>query len=85
MITTLELLEGIKARFNLPTDYKTAQYLGVTHQTVSGWRKGTSMSPAIGLRIAELLEMDVDYVHLCLLLEKAKDEREKASLQRMIA
>ncbi|WP_154675875.1 hypothetical protein [Agarivorans sp. Toyoura001] len=43
------------------------------------------MSSKTGLRVAELLDMDVDFVHVCLLLEKAKDELEKASLERIIA
>ncbi|GDY26027.1 hypothetical protein AHAT_19170 [Agarivorans sp. Toyoura001] len=85
MITTLDLLNGLKARYNLPSNYKAAKHLGITPTAVNSWHKGVSMSSKTGLRVAELLDMDVDFVHVCLLLEKAKDELEKASLERIIA
>lgn len=85
MSTTVDLLEMLKSRHSIPSDYKLAKYLGVTHQTVSKWRNGLPMSSSKALELAEELELDLDAVYLSLLLDKAKDEREKKVIERLRA
>ncbi|GAB1620596.1 helix-turn-helix domain-containing protein [Agarivorans albus] len=85
MITTLDLLEGLKARRALTSDYQAAKYLGVTHQSVSKWRNGQSMSEELAFKIADELGLDAEIVAFSLLLEKAKSERLKGILKRHVA
>ncbi|WP_432459417.1 helix-turn-helix domain-containing protein [Agarivorans sp. QJM3NY_25] len=85
MITTVELLDGLKARRDIPSDYKLAKYLGITQQAVSKLRNGASMSEEMAFRIADDLEMDAELVVLSILLEKAKNERTKSILKKLVA
>jgi len=85
MITTIELLDGLKARRNIPSDYKLAKYLGITQQAVSKLRNGASMSEEMAFAIADDLEMDAELVVLSILLEKAKNERTKSILKKLVA
>ncbi|GDY26026.1 hypothetical protein AHAT_19160 [Agarivorans sp. Toyoura001] len=85
MITTLELLDGLKARRDISSDYKLAKYLGITQQAVSKLRNGTSMSEEMAFKIADDLEMDAELVVLSILLEKAKNERTKSILKKLVA
>lgn len=84
MYTTMKLLDELKARRGLTSDYQVSKYLGVTSQCVNKWHKDVSMSPAIGIQIAEDLELDLDAVYLSLLLEKAKHDKERELLKKMI-
>lgn len=85
MSTTVDLLEMLKARHSIPSDYKLAKYLGVTHQTVYKWKNGLVMSSPKALALAEELGLDLDAVYLSLLLDKAKDERERKVIESLRA
>lgn len=85
MYTTLNLLEELKSQRGLTSDYQVAKYLGITPQSVHNWHRGTSMSPVVGIRIGEDLKLDIDAVYLSLLLEKAKHDKERELLMKMIS
>lgn len=58
-MTTMELIERLKAAHGGASDYRIAQILAVKPQTVSNWKKGRStMGDEVGMRAAELLELD---------------------------
>lgn len=59
MYTSVELLDMVKARFRLPSDYAAAKKIGVTKSSISKIRaKGTSFGIDQCIVIAELLEID---------------------------
>lgn len=71
--TTVEFLDAIKARHNIPSDYKLAKFIGVAQQTVSNYRvKGIGFDDELAIRVAELLEIDPGYVLACIHAERTK-------------
>lgn len=51
------LLNRVKAKFNLTSEYQLAKYLEVPHSSLHRWRKGTtSMEWNTAFKIADLLE-----------------------------
>ncbi|MFW1559594.1 transcriptional regulator [Vibrio parahaemolyticus] len=53
------LLDRVKAKYELGSDYKLAQKLGVGRSRVAHWRAGScSMDWEIAFKIADLLELD---------------------------
>lgn len=58
-MTTMELIERLKAAHGGASDYRIAQILAVKPQTVSNWKKGRStMGDEVGIRAAEALGLD---------------------------
>lgn len=73
-MNTNEILDAIKARYNLPSDYAVHKLLGVTHQQIGNYRKGKSlMGDDAALKAAELLDLEPDYLFACLHAERAGD------------
>lgn len=71
MLTTFELLDALRARRGLTTDYQLAKYLGVPTATVSQWRTGKhSIGPELALRFADELEISREFVLACLEAER---------------
>jgi transcriptional regulator with XRE-family HTH domain len=59
MRTTIQYLDALKKRLDLPSDYAAAKVLGVTRQAVSKYRNGQSVfDEATAARAAELLGID---------------------------
>ena len=59
MKTTVQYLDALKARLDLPSDYAAAKVLGVTRQAVSKYRNGLSVfDENTAIRAAELLSLD---------------------------
>lgn len=70
---TKDLLDAIRLRHNLRSDYMVAKLLDVSTQNVSNWRAGRSgMSDDVALRAAALLELDPGYVLVSVAAERAK-------------
>lgn len=85
MTSSLELLDAVKARYNLPSYYATAKKIGLTQQAVSLMRsRGTSFSDTTALRVASLLEMDPCYVLAVAHSERAGSGEEKAAWLSMV-
>ncbi len=76
MTFTVELLEMVKARYSLTSDYQLAKKLGVTSARVSNWRCGkNSMDWDIAFQIADLLEINDQKVVYGLLDDKHENPR----------
>ena len=59
MLKTTELLDKLKAAYNLPSDYAAAKKLGITTQTVSGYRcKRSFFEDRVAVNVAELLDIE---------------------------
>ncbi|OLO11412.1 hypothetical protein BTW10_10005 [Chromohalobacter japonicus] len=58
-MTTIDLLERLKAAHGGASYYKIAQILGVKSQTVYHWKNGHgTMSDEAGIKVAEALGLD---------------------------
>ncbi|PSV47292.1 transcriptional regulator [Photobacterium indicum] len=76
MTYTIELLDMVKARYNLTSDYQLAKKLNVTGARVSNWRcKKNSMDWDIAFAIADLLELEDHKVVHNLLEDKYENPR----------
>ena len=81
METTRDLLDAVKQRHKLPSDYALAAFLGMTRAHVSKYRcDRESLSDEKALRVAELLEMDAGYVLALMNAERAKRTHNDAAL-----
>ena len=59
MKTTVQYLDALKKRLDLPSDYAAAKVLGVTRAAVSAYRNGNSVfNETVAIRAAELLGLD---------------------------
>lgn len=85
MKTTCELLDAVKARHNVPSDYALAKKLEVTQQEVSKYRTGkATLGDSTAIRLAQLLEIDPGIVLLTVHAERAKKDDEKAAWTAII-
>ncbi|WP_321921049.1 helix-turn-helix domain-containing protein [Burkholderia sp. BCC1998] len=74
MKTTVQWLDAVKARLDLPSDYAAAKALGVTRSAVSAYRNGRSVfDEKTCIRAAELLGIDPLEVIASARVESAKD------------
>ncbi|RQP43143.1 DUF3693 domain-containing protein [Burkholderia ubonensis] len=76
MKTTIQYLDALKKRLDLPSDYAAAQALGVTRAAVSRYRNGLSVfDEATAVRVADILGLDpLEVVSACK-AESATDAR----------
>ncbi|KVC55115.1 hypothetical protein WT10_32615 [Burkholderia stagnalis] len=85
MKTTVEWLDAVKARLDLPSDYAAAKILGVTRQAASGWRNGRqTFDDEVCLRVAEILELDPFEVLATVKIERIKDAERRAVWTRAL-
>lgn len=76
MVKTVDLLDLIKARYNLPSDYALAKKLSVTQSCISLQRKNhRSMAESTLIRVAELLDLPLSYLLICAQIERANDDK----------
>ncbi|MGF1702506.1 transcriptional regulator [Photobacterium makurazakiensis] len=76
MTYTNELLNEVKAKYNLPSEYKLAQKLGVHDSRLYKWRKElNSMDWDMAFQVADLLEIDDQIVVHGLLKDKYENPR----------
>lgn len=85
MITTLELLDGLKLEADLPSDYAVAKFLNITPQAVSRWRNGKVMSEEIAVKVARVLRIDQETVILSNIAEKQTNPQVKETLIRLMS
>ena len=79
---TAEFLEALKAARRLPTDYALAKHYGINTQTVSSYRTGRTVpDDAMGVRIAQELNLDPGYVLAQLAAERAERAKNDALAQ----
>lgn len=83
-----QLLDAIKARFNLDTDYKLAKHLKVRVQVISNYRNKKSLpDEAMAIRLADEIGLPRAYVLACVAAERAElgERFEIASTWRALA
>lgn len=74
MKTTVQWLDAVKARLDLPSDYAAAKALNVTRSAVSKYRLGRSVfDEKTCIRVAEILGVDPLEVIASARVESAKD------------
>jgi len=86
--TVGELLNAIKARRKLRSDYALAKHLGVRVQVISNYRNRKSLPDEVmAIRIADELGMERGYVLACVAAERAElgERFEVASTWRALA
>jgi len=77
-LNTLDLLEAVKVRRGISSDYALAKALGVSQPTVASYRAGNSrISDDVALTVAEILGM-----HPMSVIAAANAERAKTPEQR---
>ena len=82
MRTTVQLMDAVKARHEMPSDYRLAKVLGVSFSRVSNWRRGHhGFSDEVAIKVAELLEEPPELVLLEVLAERAKRTEVRAVLE----
>lgn len=77
-MNTIEFIDTLKSRYNLPSDYAAAKKLGISKQQVSKIRNnGTTLDDCSAFKIAELLDLQPAYVVACMNLERAENAEKK--------
>ncbi|NUO87677.1 MAG: hypothetical protein HOQ37_16410 [Cupriavidus sp.] len=75
MKTTLEYLDAVKVKLDLPSDYALAKALCVTRGGVSSYRTGRSyLDDLTAVRVAEILGLNPMEVIAAANLERSKNE-----------
>lgn len=75
---TVDFLDAIKERYQLPSDYAAAALLGVSRARISTYRTDkAAMGEEIAPKVAELLGLDAGYVLACLQAERSRDPATK--------
>ncbi|EGR2358306.1 TPA: helix-turn-helix transcriptional regulator [Vibrio parahaemolyticus] len=73
---TNELLDAVKAKYELTSEYKLAQKLDVNHSRLYCWRKGkNSMDWEVAFKIADMLNLEDQCVVSGLIDDKYKNPR----------
>jgi len=75
MKTTLDYVDAVKIKHDLPSDYALAKLLGVSKQAVSNYRLGKGgFDDLTAVRVAELLNLNPMEVIAVANRERAKSE-----------
>ncbi|WP_314434655.1 helix-turn-helix domain-containing protein [Massilia timonae] len=78
-MNTMELLEAVKVRRGIASDYALAKALGVSQPTVASYRAGNSrISDDVALTVAEILHLHPLQVIAAANAERAKTPEQKA-------
>jgi hypothetical protein len=73
METTANLINRVKAAYNLPSNYAIAKKMGVSHQCIANYVKGRSfLDTKSAFIVAELLNMEPAYIVACASIERSK-------------
>ena len=86
MRTTNELLDAVKARHQIGSDYRLAQVLQCQKSAISGYRAGRSrLDESMCLKVAELLQEPAGAILAEVAAERAKRPDIKKAWQRAAA
>jgi DNA-binding XRE family transcriptional regulator len=73
---TTEILDAVRAKLDLPSDYAVAKALGVTRESVSQLRNGkTSMGIETAMKVGEILQIDGHAIYAHGQIERAKNQQ----------
>lgn len=82
--TTVEFLDAIKEKHQLPSDYALAKKLGTSRQVISRYRNlKEGFGEEMALKVAALLEMPSGYILSCIAEERTKCPQVKAAWQKV--
>lgn len=80
-----DVIEQIKAKHRLPSDYAVAKLLEISTTTISHYRnRGSNMDVATAFKAAELLEVDPALLIAEMELKRAKTSTARETLSRYI-
>ena len=78
MKTTVQYLDAVRIRLNLPSDYAVAKTLGITTAAVSKYRNGHGgFDDLTAAKVAEILDVEALEVISACNFARAKDDRTK--------
>lgn len=84
MQTVDQLLDAVKARHKIGSDYKLAQYLGMTDSAIRNYRHKRSLPDEVAcVKIAQALDLDGDVLAAQIQSQRARDEETKAFWSRL--
>lgn len=84
MKTVDQLLDAVKAEHKIGSDYKLAQFLGMTDGAIRNYRHKRSMPDEVAcVKIATALGMDGDVLAAQMQSQRARDEETKAFWKRL--
>jgi hypothetical protein len=80
MMTTIEYLDAVKARLDLPSDYAAAKALGVVNSAVSRYRHGKgTFDDLVAFKVAEILGINPLEVICAINHERAANDEQRES------
>lgn len=83
-MNTNEYLDAVRVKRELPSDYAVAKLLGITRQTISGYRNGgKQFDDAIARRVAEVLGIHPGLVMLDMHRERSKTPEDRSVWQEI--
>lgn len=84
MKNTAYFLDALRAKLNLPSDGRVADYLGMHRQHVSHYRtlNGT-FSDDMSIKVAQILEIEPAFVIACMHHQRAKTTAERNVWERL--
>jgi hypothetical protein len=71
---TVDFLDAVKTRHDIPSDYALAAFLGTSRQALSNHRNGRPLSDELALAVAQKLGVAPGYVLACVHAERATDD-----------
>lgn len=84
MDTTNQLLDKVKNRYRLRSDYALAKALHMSRERISKYRtKGGALAEENALKVAEMLELDEGYVLACMEAERAQTDAARSAWERL--
>ncbi|HDR9314036.1 TPA: hypothetical protein QDB16_000475 [Burkholderia vietnamiensis] len=84
MKCTIEYLDAVKAKLDLPSDYAAAKHLHVTRAAVSRYRNGDgTFDDTTAVRAAEILGIDPMEIIAAMNVERARDDETRALWERL--
>jgi transcriptional regulator with XRE-family HTH domain len=80
MLDTQQVLDLARERAGIQSDYRLAQLLGVSKQSITHYRQGrTAPDERVSARLAELAQLDPDLVAVWMQLERARSDEARAT------
>lgn len=82
MYNSIELIDMVKGRYRLPSDYAAAKKIGVTTSSISKIRIGRGeFGVDAAVKIAELLDLEPLKVIGCIRIQQAQKRHDKDAMQ----
>lgn len=82
MLQTNDLLDRLKAAYQLKSDYALAKKLGLTTAAISRYRKNVGIpDDRVAVEIAELLDLDPFYLVACMNMARAEKAHDRETVE----